>query len=240
MSGSHNSVIVVNNLNEAQTALATVTNAGLDDIEKDQVTLVLPIYDETGSLRKYRAEMELADKELVEALINSRAGDEMLMSKWLFNTSFKVLNGFIPLADVTPLSGVYQPDGYTALYDVVYTALTDPNAGVVAYAESLRASGITVKVVVVVFTDGEDNSSRTNPDKIKTIVDELLRQENYLFSVVSFGAGYAKTAAAAMGFPNALECNATPHEIREVIAGTVSKSIIRASQTTIASNNFFA
>ena len=242
MSGSQNSVVVVNNLNEAPAALSAVTHAGLDDIQNDEVTLVLRIIDETGSMQPYTNEVELADREMITALKNSKAADEILMSTWLFNTSFKVLHGFVPLDDVTPLAGIYRPDNQTALYSAVYAALTDVNAGVVSYAENLRGSGIRVKVVVVAFSDGEDNYShrqKIDPGMIKTVVQDLLKQENYLFSLVAFGTGFAKTAAADMGFPNLLESKSQPGDIRRAM-GTVSKSIVRASQTTVGSNNFFA
>lgn len=242
MGNSQNSVIVVNNLNEAPAALAAVTHAGLDDIANDEVTLVLRVIDETGSMQRFQNEVELADREMIAALKNSKASDQILMSTWLFNTSFKVLHGFVPLDDVLPLAGIYRPDDQTALYSAVYSALTDANAGVVSYADTLSGSGIRVKVVVVVFTDGEDNySDRLGvwPAQIKTVVSDLLKLENFLFSLVAFGTGFARTAASEMGFPNILESNSQPGEIRRAM-GTVSKSIIRASQTTVRSNNFFS
>ena len=238
---SNNSIVVVNNLNEAPMALAQVQHTGLESLATDEVTLVLRIVDETGSMSGKEKEIALADREMVAALKASKASDQILMSTWLFNTVFKVLHGFVPLDDVTSLDGIYQPNDQTALYSTVYAALADLNAGVVAYAEGLRDSGIRVKVVVIVFTDGEDNYSDrqgVSPDMIKSLVTDLLSQENYLFSVVSFGRGIARTAAAEMGFPNILEHNSQPGEIRRAM-GTVSKSIIRASQTTVASNNFF-
>lgn len=231
--------IVVNNLNEAPAALAAVTHTGIDDLANDQVTLVARVFDKTGSMYKFKAEVEQADRELIADLKPSKAADEILMSTWLFDTGFVVLHGFVGLDDVTPLTGVYHPEGETAVYDAVYSLLTDPNAGVVAYEESLRSKGIRVKVVVDVFTDGEDNRSSIKPAEIKKLVDDLVKQENYYFNLYAFGDKVAQSVGAAMGFPNVLTLQSTPGEVRRA-TGTESKSIIRASQTTIASNNFFA
>ena len=63
------------------------------------------------------------------------------------------------LADVTPLDrSIYQTGGMTNLYDTVYTALKDDNAGVLVYANKLF-KWYYPKVAVVVFTDGADNDS---------------------------------------------------------------------------------
>jgi len=235
------SVIQVLNLDNASTALAQVQHTSPTDLAGDQVTLILRIIDRTGSLLRFKSEMIEAGKLIVDALIASKAGDEMLMSTWTFNASdgFHVLDGFVPLVDVTPLDDQnydMRPEDMTNLYDTVFLALTDPQAGILAYAESLKKSGIRVKVTVLVLSDGEDNRSRTSPSQIKMLTTA---NEGYYFCFMAFGTGFAQEAARDMGFPNVREYNAAPGELRKM-AGEFSKSQIRASQTIVAPNSFYS
>lgn len=234
------SVIQVANLNNASAALSQVQHAGANDLNGDQVTLILRIIDRTGSLLRFKPEMIQASQLIVDALKESKAGDEMLMSTWTFNSSdgVSVMDGFVKLEDVTPLNDQnydMRPEDMTNLYDTVYTALTDPNAGVIAYADSLKKSGIRVKVTVLVLTDGEDNRSRISPSQIKSLTGQ---NEGYYFCFMAFGTGFAQEAARGMGFPNVREYNAAKGELRKM-AGEFSKSQVRASQSTIAANSFF-
>lgn len=234
------SVIQVANLSNASAALSQVQHAGANDLNGDQVTLILRIIDRTGSLLRFKQEMIQASQLIVDALKESKAGDEMLMSTWTFNSSdgVSVMDGFVKLEDVTPLDDQnydMRPEDMTNLYDTVYTAMTDPNAGVIAYADSLKKSGIRVKVTVLVLTDGEDNRSHISPGQIKALTGQ---NEGYYFCFMAFGTGFAQEAAREMGFPNVREYNAAKGELRKM-AGEFSKSQVRASQSTIAANSFF-
>lgn len=231
-------VIQVNNLDNAAGALAQVQHANANELNGDQVTLILRIIDASGSMDRFKQELIDAAKLNVDALINSKAGDEMLMSTWLFNdmTGLSVIDGFVPLVDVTTLDlNNFRPGGYTNLYDTVHLALTDENSGIMAYAKSLKDQGIRVKMTILVLSDGEDNVSRIDPSKIKALTGAT---EGYYFCLMAFGTGYAQTAADAMGFPNVREYNAAAGELRRMM-GEFSKSQVRASQTTVAPNSFF-
>jgi hypothetical protein len=232
------SIIQVANIDNTS-ALANVQHAGAKELSGDQVFLVLRILDATPSMNPHVQEMIAAERENIQALKDSAACDEFLVSTWLFNNAhgFVVLDGFVPLDEVTPLdTNLYQTAGWTNLYDTVFTGLTDKNAGIIPYALNLKRSGITPKVAVAVFTDGGDNISKINPSLIK---DEVAKAEGYYFNLFAFGTGYAHTAAANMGFPNVLEHNAAHGNIRKMM-GTFSKSLVRASQTNVAANQFIA
>ncbi len=235
------SVIQVTNLQNASATLAQVQHTGVNELGGDQVTLILRIIDATPSLLRYKTEMIAATKMNVEALLESKAGDEMLMSTWTFNSvdGIAVLDGFVPLTDVTSLDDQnyhINDTSMTNLYDTVYTALTDLNAGVIAYAESLRKSGIRVKVTVLVLTDGEDNCSHVDPRIIKALT--ATNEGNY-YCLMAFGTGFAQQAAQDMGFPNVREYNAAKGELRRMM-GEFSKSQVRTSQSTVAPNAFFS
>jgi hypothetical protein len=231
-------------MDQAQAALANVQHGTSQDLGGDQATIVLRIFDKTGSLIPYVDEVRAAERANIRAWKDSDAADDFLVSTWLFNAreGFTVLDGFVKLDDVTPLdesnyglSNMRRTD-MTNLYDTVYLALTDPHAGVLAYAKTLRDVGIRVKVIVGVFTDGADNQSVTSPARIK---DVTVNTEGQYFCLLSFGTGFAKNAATEMGFANLLEANASDGEYRKMV-DVFSKSGIRVSQTIVKPNGFFA
>lgn len=232
------SIIQVANLGNTS-ALANVQHATALDLHGDQVFLVLRIFDITPSMNDHIDELIKAADENIKALKDSAAADEFLISTWLFNSQdgFVVLDGFVPIEDVTPLShNICKTAGLTNLFDTVYTGLKDKNAGILPYAKNLSLSGITPKVAVAVFTDGGDNASQIDPQEIKS---EVSLAEGYFFTLFAFGTGFGPKAATAMGFPNCAEHDAVHGNIRKLM-GTFSKSLVRASQTTVASNQFIA
>lgn len=231
------SIIQIANINNASAALSQVQHASAKELGGDQVTLVLRLIDATPSMSDYVDEMIQAAQYNVDALLESDCSEEMLMSTWTFNTNgVNVLDGFVKLEDVTPLSSQnYRLGGYTNIYDTVYAALTDAQSSVLEYANTLRKSGIRVKSTIVILTDGVDNESKTSPSKIKAITKQ---DERTYFCLMAFGTGFAQNTAAEMGFPNVREHNATKGELRKMM-GEFSKAQVRASQSTVAANKFF-
>ncbi len=230
--------IMVNNLNNA--TIAGAQGASVDDLSGDEATLYVRIMDRSGSMARFRDVVIAAANEQLDALGGSKASDSILMSTWIFNERSSLLHSYLPLDKVSRMDqSSYDPDGSTALYDATLDAITST----VAYAQTLRNAGIRVKIVIVIVSDGEDNSSSHSVASVKTVIDDLLRQEIYTVAFVAFGTD-GKRIAAQMGVPvgNVLDESADAHSIR-IALGTVSKSVIRASQTTIGasgSQSFFS
>lgn len=228
--------VLVNNLNA--TTIAGAQGASVDKLVGDEVTLFVQVLDMTGSMYPYQNELMAAYNEQIEALLQSKNSDNILMSALVFNTKSTVLHGYVSLADAQRLdSSVYNPDHQTALFDAVLDAFT----GVVLYSQSLRDAGVRTKIVVVVITDGEDNSSRKKASDVAIVAKDLLQQEIYTLALVAFGL-QGKPIAQAMGFPaaNVLDATADKHGWR-VALGQVSKSVIRKSQANVGdqSTSFF-
>jgi hypothetical protein len=208
------------------------------DLPEDRVTLFVPIIDMSGSRAHEAPLMRSEYNNVLDALEASSGSDTILVSCWTFDTAPKLLHGFLPLKDASRLDqSNYHPEGMTALYDTVLDVFTSTTA----YAKTLMDQGYRVKVVIVVLTDGEDNSSRTPTRDVQTVARDLLDQEIYVLALVSFGTGFAHDAAKLMGFPseNVVEFGLGPRDIRHAFQ-LVSSSVIRQSQTTIAgTTNFF-
>lgn len=221
--------ILVENLNAL--TVAGAQGVSIDELAGDEVTLFCAIIDETASMNGYRSTVVEAYNKMLEALKASVNSDSILMSTWFFNTRPRLIHGYQFLDKVSELTlSDYNPDGLTALFDATLHGLTS----VVGYDRDLYNSGMRRKVVVVVFTDGEDNQSRNSAAHVKSISDDLLKKEIYHLALVAFGQGFAYQVAREMGFPNVLEVGASESDIRDAV-GTVSASVIRVSQGKIGS-----
>lgn len=224
------SQILINNLNP-QTQVGA-QGVSIDDLAGDRVTLYLRLFDESGSMAINTMAVIQAANEQLAALAASGDGDSILMSTWTFNTASKVLYGYQALADVPQMdTNSYNPDGGTALFQAVLDGLTS----LVSYAQSLLQTGVSVKIVVVIFSDGDDNANTARAQDVKKVVESLLQKELYTFAFVAFGIN-GIPVAQQIGVPNVMNVGATAHDIRLAL-GTVSKSVIRASQTVINANS---
>lgn len=227
--------ILVENL-DANT-LAGAQGVSPEELVEDRVTLVVPVVDATGSMTSEAHVLRAEYNKMLDALSKSKARDTILVSSWLFETTPTLLHGFVSLDDAVKLDDRnYSPGGMTAMYDAVLDVFTSTTA----YAKSLLDQGYRVRVVVVVLTDGEDNSSRTRASEIAQVAKDLLNTEVYTLALVSFGKGFAFEAAERMGFPpeNVLEAGKSERDIRHALA-LVSSSVIKASTTQVASTGGF-
>lgn len=226
--------LLVNNLSAATMAGAAGTS--VDDLAGDEVTLFVRVIDRTGSIedRGLAQPMRDAANEQIEALEGSKAADSVLMSTLLFHTATEVLHSYLSLGKAIRLDASnYRPTGGTALFDATLDAVTSA----VDYAQQLRDAGVRVKVVVVIMTDGEDNSSRHSAGQVASVIKDLIAQEIYTFAFVAFGT-QGRMIGQMMGIPSAniIDQQATAHDIR-IAFDTVSRSVIRASQTIVGAQS---
>jgi hypothetical protein len=101
-----------------------------------------------------------------------------------FNTDYQLLHDFIKLETVPDLDAkAYRPSGGTALLDAVGTTIDSVGQKLAAMPESDRPS----KVIFLIITDGEENSSRRyTKEKIKAMVE--LQRNTYQWEFVFMGA----------------------------------------------------
>lgn len=104
---------------------------------------------------------------------------DALLTLTLFNTTYETRYENTPIRDVQPLTiWTYVPDGMTALYDAVGDTITR--------MEREYRAGKYEKALVVIQTDGQENSStRFQFNQIKSMVDEK-QKDNW--TIVALGA----------------------------------------------------
>ena len=219
--------------------MATAVGTPLDQLASADVTLAMNIIDMSGSMYPHaKGLMRAYNDDYLTAMSASPAADDILVSTILFNDAVRPLHGYVPLEDAVRLTNqTYDPDYTTALYDAVAGGMTN----MVLYAQQLRQSGVSVQCIVMVYSDGEDNTSSQRAADVKRAAEDLLKQEMYTLVFVGFGLkkqiGFkgtngrspAQQIADSIGFPIALDAGLSPAELSRIFR-MASMSAVQVSQ----------
>lgn len=213
-------------------------NFNPDDItDADETINVVFVVDVSPSIIEFETELNAAFNEFVQEMQKSHVAPRLLVSTLEFSEKVYVNNGFQPIINI-PIMNFHGKDSGTALYDAAYKGLENA----VSYRETLLNSGINAKTLVFILTDGQDNSSSTLPDKIKTMLEKLAKDEKnaFSFTTILFGIGrdlgngkfenesYFTDAAQKMGIKNLAKVGNTAKELRKMV-GFISSSISTTS-----------
>lgn len=145
------------------------------------------VVDKSGSMNSVRDATISGYNEYLETLKRNITG-ETLMGLTIF--SDRALTGeLINIRDMVPMTHEnYRPDGMTALYDAIGSAIC------AIERETLRLGGNS-PIVLAIQTDGYENSSREyTRDKIFQMIEERKRRGNWTF--VFLGADQDAFAAS--------------------------------------------
>jgi acetolactate synthase small subunit len=215
---------------QIQAGLGTLTP---DDVPAAEVVLVTLLVDDSASIRSAHNEASIraGHNTVLDALKGSRQGDGIVIHA--ATLSGAPLYPYVRLADAAPMDARnYQADHpRTPLYDRAVAVL----GSVIAQAKTFRDAGTAVRSITLVLTDGADNASRQTAAGVRSLVDDLARQECHL--VVGMGIDDGQTDFAAvfreMGIVEVLTPGNTAAEIRAACK-TFSQSAVRVSQSAAA------
>jgi hypothetical protein len=156
-------------------------------------TEIIIVLDRSGSMEPMREETIKAFDAFIEE--QKQLPDPAYVTLVQFDHEYEKLIDRVPLQDVGPLVG-YEPRGWTALLDAIGRTTVEAGAALAALPENDRPD----KVLFVVITDGEENSSQEyTPDQIKSMREH---QENKYSWKYVFLASDVKVSiqAVTMGF----------------------------------------
>lgn len=166
----------------------------------ENYTHLLLIVDRSGSMQGIHEDMNGGIATLL--FDQDEEPGTLLVDAWRFDTTIeKVADNTEP--NDPALINLVEPRGGTALYDGIGTAVYDLGQHLAALPEERRPS----KVVVMIVTDGDENSSREwNLVSIKTLVEQQREQYGWQFvflgaNIDSFGVG------GSFGIPQASTMN---------------------------------
>lgn len=195
-------------------------------------TIVNFILDKSGSMSSVRDATISGVNEYVQTLKNDKKS-AYSFSLTVFDTESKELHKNKPLAKVEKLTKEdYEPGGNTALYDAVCSSI-----------KSLKSEvGKSDKVLCVIMTDGEENSSKEyTQEQLKTLIKELEAEGNWTF--VFLGANQDAWAnAQKFGFhaQNVATFNSTEKGINNVFTMMASNTSAFSMRSVSNTDSFLS
>lgn len=189
-------------------------------------TNVYLILDKSGSMEAARPATISGFNEYLQTL-RADTESEYEITLTLFDTGIEVIK------DVRPLTASsYVTGGGTALYDAVCSTLKA--------REALEISG--EKSLVMVLTDGEENSSKEYAEKdFKAIVERLTAKGSWTFAYLGANQdawGNAQKWGFAQG--NVVDVNATTSGQHANFASLARSTVNLAKSETCATMDFFS
>jgi len=142
------------------------TAQSIDELESSGYTLADIVVDVSGSTGPFEKEMESALKCAIVSLKGDPAtgvkphpkADSMMVRITRFHDQVEEVIGYTLLAniDIDSLTGSLSPKGATALFDAIISG----SEAAFHYADALRKQGYDVNGIMIVITDGMNNSGK--------------------------------------------------------------------------------
>lgn len=201
-----------------------VVNTAVDDLESESINLIFLGIDESGSMTPYINDMKNCLLEFKTALTDSKEADEILVARADFSDTINV-GGYKKISEFDTGFDVY---GCTAMFDTI----VEGSEKLKEYRKFLKEQGMTrVKAVFAIFSDGEENGSKSSYSEAKQAVD-FLNSEEITTAFISFG-GQATQTAKDLGFRNILDVASSASELRKAF-NCLSKSVIESSKSVLS------
>jgi uncharacterized protein YegL len=158
---------------------------------KDDLTEIVTILDRSGSMERLVNDTIGGYNNFIEE--QKKLPGEANVTTVLFDDKYSVLHDRVNLKNVNPItSKEYFVRGLTALLDAVGKTINNIGAKLSAMNEADRPS----KVIVLIITDGEENSSKEfTKEQIKQMVET--QQNIYKWKFLFFGANIDSFSAAS-------------------------------------------
>jgi len=204
----------------------------VDDVQAEEVILVTVMPDDSGSIGFGNNEQFVIDghNSVIDALLESKQDDNILFHTRYLNGN--ILNPFCFLKNAIRMdTNNYDANQGTPLYDNTIYLL----ASILAKTQDFMSNNsVPTRTVTLIVTDGADqHSTQHTPDNVKTIVKDMLKQENHIIAAMGIDDGDTdfKQVFREMGIPERWMLNPKndKSEIRQAFQ-VFSQSAVQASQ----------
>lgn len=178
---------------------------------KSGLTEIIAVIDKSGSMGAVQNDAIGGFNAFIKG--QKKGPGKAVFTVVLFDTNYSFVCQGLPVERVRPLDGkTYFPSGCTALYDAVGRAIDETGKRL----SDLREEERPEKVIMVILTDGEENSSKEYGRQ--QVMEKIARQRDvYKWEFVFLGAGpEAMKGAAGMGIARNRQMD---FKTRENIAG---------------------
>ena len=182
---------------------------------RNELTDITMIVDRSGSMASIKSDAEGGINTFVE--LQKQEPGEALLTLVQFDTHYEFVHSGIPIKQVPAFTLV--PRGGTALLDAVGRAINETGARLAAMDEAQRPG----LVVVVIVTDGEENSScEFRREQIRAMIE--LQQTVYKWQFTFLAANQdAFAEGASLGIAAGGIANYSPNKIASAHMGTAQQ-----------------
>ena len=150
---------------------------------KDSYSHITVILDRSGSMASIRDDVVGGLNTLLEKQKGVPGECTVTLVQFDTENAYEILRDFVPIATIEPLGAEYKPRGGTPLHDAVGKGIVLTGERLAAMQEADRPA----KVIFVVVTDGQENSSREyTAAMVAGMVKE--QEEKYGWDFVYLGA----------------------------------------------------
>lgn len=172
----------------------------IEDLGATEFSLVTLVNDVSSSVYDYADEMSNASSEVIASCQKSPRADNLLVRSLHFNQHVNEIHGFKSLdnCDIDDYkengSLALVPSGSTALYDATINAVASTSD----YAKNLSEQDFLVNGIIIIMTDGFENTSRSTIDDVVKALANVKKQEtleSLLTILVGVGAESGDEAA---------------------------------------------
>jgi uncharacterized protein YxeA len=186
---------------------------------KESLTHIAVILDRSGSMDAIRDDVVGGFNNFLKE--QQEAPGDCTLTLVQFDTAdpYEVLRDMVPVKEVMPLGDEYQPRAGTPLYDAVGRGIVTTGEQLSKLPEEQRPG----KVVFVIITDGQENSSQ---EYTKAKVAEMTKHqtEAYKWDFVYLGANQdAMVEGAKFGVGPAMAASYSPGKVGTAMRTASSK-----------------
>lgn len=176
------------------------TKAAKTGTNNKERTFVAFLLDRSGSMASVKQETIGGFNGYLDELLKRPESKDIRFHMTQFDTvSIDVLHDAVPIKNVTKLKNeTYQPRGGTPLYDAIGKTIRD-----------IEGKVNSDKVLFVVLTDGQENSSSEWTEKtVKDLIKEKENKNKWTFSYIGVGpeawAANERLSAGTIGYSNVI------------------------------------
>lgn len=202
---------------------------------KDNFTSLNVIIDESSSMYQLASDTISGFNKFLED--QKIVPGEVIFTLCKFNTTYSLVHDCVKIASVPSLDNkTYSPKGYTALLDAVGNTIDEVGKKLAAMPEEERPA----KVLFLIMTDGEENSSKKyTREKVRQMI--IHQREVYNWEFVFMGANIDAVAEGeSLGVIRSNSLNYQPSSAgTKALYGNISESTTRYRSSASQVQNFF-